>query len=297
MPYRPRKSAAQQFPKAAEKPQRRKIQSVERALEILEVLARSRGEVRLNDIARVLNLSASTCHHLISTLVQHGYAAQSVSSRSYFLGNKILELSGSRMRQFNLTDQVIGNLRELNERTGETVHLAVLQGTELVTLAVLDSRHPVRVVSGTTSKSNAIHATATGKAILAWLPEVEMDRILGLIGQVRFTPNTLTDRDALIEELRHVRRNQVAHDREEYQPGVHCIGAAIRNHTGAVIGAFSCSMPTMRASDHHLGAVERAVKTTARSISVVLGSADSSYAQHRDTDPIQRENPTHAHAG
>lgn len=256
---------------AGDKPQRRRIQSVERALAMLEVLAEAPGEVRLNDIANALGLNVSTCHHLLSTLVDHGYVAQSAHGRAYFLGNKILELSGSRMRQFNLADLVMDDLRELNESTGETVHLAVLQGGELVTLSVLDSRHAVRVVSGAVGKSNAIHATATGKAILAWLPELQMDRILSAKGLTRFTENTITDHDTLIEDLRHVRRNGFAHDREEFQPGVFCVGAAIRDHSGAVIGAFSCSMPTMRATPDHVRSVEQAVKSTARAVSKALG--------------------------
>ncbi|MES9875469.1 MAG: IclR family transcriptional regulator [Candidatus Sedimenticola sp. PURPLELP] len=272
MTFAPCKVAEEHTSISDEKPQRRRIQSVERALEILEVLAAAPGEVRLNQIADAMNLNVSTCHHLISTLVDRGYAAQSSQGRTYFLGNKILELSGSRMRQFNLADRVMDDLRGLNELTGETVHLAALQGSELVTLAVLDSRHPVRVVQGTAGKSNAIHATATGKAILAWLPEIEIDRILAMKGQTQFTDKTVTDRDELMAELRLVRRNGISYDDEEYQPGVFCVGAAIRDYSGATIGSFSCSMPTMRATKEHVGAVEEAVRNTARAMSKAMGT-------------------------
>jgi IclR family acetate operon transcriptional repressor len=252
---------------------KRKIQSVERALAMLELLAEARGPRRLGDIAKTLGLNVSTCHHLLGTLLEHGYVAQSAQGRTYFLGNKILELSGSRMRQFNLADVVMDDLRALNESTGETVHLAVLQGDELVTLAVLDSHHAVRVVSGPGGKSNAIHATATGKAILAWLPETEIDRIVARRGLTKFTDNTITDYDALMDDMRHVRRNGFAVDNEEFQPGVICTGAAIRDYTGAVIGSFSCSMPTMRADKERIKAVQKAVRETAKNISKTLGGA------------------------
>ncbi len=254
------------------KPQRKRIQSVERALGILEVLAKSNGEIRLNAIAKALDLNVSTCHHLLSTLVENGYAAQSTHGQTYYLGGKILELYGSRMRQFNLTDLVMSDLRNLNEETGEAVHLSVLQGDRLVTLAVLDSRFPVRVVSGGVGESDPIHATATGKAILAWLPEIEMDRILSVKGFAKFTENTVTEHDILVDQLRLIRRKGIAYDHEEFQPGVCCVGAAIRDHFGAVIGAFSCSMPASRANNEHIRIVEESVKKAARAMMKSLGN-------------------------
>jgi IclR family acetate operon transcriptional repressor len=257
-----------------DKPQRKRIQSVERALGILEVLAASNGEIRLNAIAKALDLNVSTCHHLLSTLVDNGYAAQSTHGQTYYLGGKILELYGSRMRQFNLTDLVMSDLRNLNEETGEAVHLSVLQGDRLVTLAVLDSRFPVRVVTGGVGESAPIHATATGKAILAWLPEVEMDRILSVKGLTQFTENTVTEHARLVDQLRLIRRKGIAYDQEEFQHSVFCVGAAIRDHFGAVIGAFSCSMPALRAQDEHLKNVEESVKKTARALMKILGNAN-----------------------
>lgn len=250
-------------------PARRRIQSVERALRLLELLAK--GDLRLNAISKALNLNVSTCHHLLSTLLEHGYVAQSAHDRSYFLGNKVSELSRSRMRQFNIAEIAMNGLRALNERTGETVHLAVMQGDELITLAVLDSHHAVRVVTAPGGKSDAAHATATGKAILAWLPEQEIERIIERRGLTPFTGKTIVNRHDLLENLRHVRRNGFSVDNEEYQPGVVCIGAAIRDHAGAVIGAFSCSMPSMRANKKHLNAIENDVRATARILSDAVG--------------------------
>lgn len=256
-------------PENAPQQPKRKIQSVERALRLLELLAD--GNLRLNAISKALDLNVSTCHHLLGTLLERGYVAQSAQDRSYFLGNRINELSRSRMRQFNIAEVAMTGLRELNESTGETVHLAVMQGEELITLAVLDSHHAVRVVSGPGGRSGATHATATGKAILAWLPEQEIERIIERHGLTRFTDKTIVDRRDLLENLRHVRRNGFSVDNEEYQPGVVCIGAAIRDHAGAVIGAFSCSMPRMRATRQHLNTVENDVKATARILSDAVG--------------------------
>ena len=260
---------------------KRKVQSVERALNLLELLAESPGGARLNDISRRLGLNISTCHHLLSTLMDRGYVAQSGKDRAYHLGGRISELSGARLSQFDLASLAMPLLREFNQRTGETVHLAALRGDELVTLAMLDSRHAVRVVSGPGGKSEALHATATGKAILAWLPESETDRILARTGLTAFTDETITDREQLNEALRLVRRNGYSMDREEFQPGVVCIGAAIRDAAGAVVGSFSCSLPTMRAGRDHLREVEADVKATARALSQLLeGNASAADQSH-----------------
>ena len=97
--------------------------------------------------------------------------------------------------------------------------------------------------AGFGGNANAAHATATGKAILAWLPPTELDRIVADKGLTAFTPNTITDIEKLGEELRLVRRNGYAIDREEFRPGVICLGAAIRDHAGAVVGSISVSSP------------------------------------------------------
>jgi IclR family acetate operon transcriptional repressor len=107
--------------------------------------------------------------------------------------------------------------------------------------------------------------------MLAWLPEGEIKRVLAH-GMTRYTANTITEWPALIEELRHVRRNGYSMDREEYQPGVICVGAAIRDHNGAVVGAISASTPAMRASDEHLALVREQVTGAVRALSAELGA-------------------------
>ena len=251
---------------------RRTIQSVERALDALEVLGRAGTELSLSEIALQAGLNVATCHHLLSTLAKRGYVGQNPRGRTYFLGTKILELSSSRVRQFNLVDTVMPELRRLNQETRESVHLAVMQGHDLVTLAKLDSSHPIRVGTDAIGKSNAAHATATGKAILAWLPEPEIARVIAEKGLTRFTENTITEKAELIENLRLVRRNGFALDREEFQPGVTCVGAAIRDHMGAVIGSISCSMPEIRATEAQLAAAKSAVRRCATTLSEKLGT-------------------------
>jgi len=253
---------------------RRTIQSVERAIDILETLSMSGGEMRLNEIASSTGLNVSTCHHLLTTLFERGYVDQNPRRRTYHLGHKVLELSSSRLCQIDLLDLAILELRRLNVETGETVILAALQGQELVNLAKLDSTHAVRVDSGAIPKSNAAHAMATGKAILAWLPEQEVARLVGVKGLTEFTDKTITSLGDLMKNLSLVRRNGYALDMEEFQPGVVCIGSAIRDHSGVVAGAISCSLPTLRANEAHLTFLADQVRLSARNLSERLGARE-----------------------
>jgi IclR family acetate operon transcriptional repressor len=257
-------------PVLARSTERHSIQSVDRAVSLLEAIAEAGGECTLTQLSHRTRLNISTCHHLLSTLVARGYVAKVPVRRSYALGARILYLSNACLRQVDLPARAAPFIEKINERTGETVHLAVLQGDAMMKVAKRESRHPVRVDTGTLGKTDAAHATATGKAMLAWLPEDDMRRVLSH-GLTRFTPKTICEWPSLIEALRHVRRNGYAVDDEEYQPGVICIGAAIRDHNGAVVGAISASTPTMRANDEHLTLVREQVCTAVRALSAELG--------------------------
>lgn len=247
------------------------VQSVDRALTLLEGLARSTGGVPLTELAAGAGLNISTCHHLLATLIKWGYVAKA-PGRRYALGARGLHLGQAFLKQVDLPRRAQPFIERINDETGESVHLAVLQGDSIITLMKREGRHAVRVDTGSVGASDAAHATATGKAMLAWLPEHEIRRILSLSRMTAFTPNTITDADALIEQLRLVRRNGHAMDREEFQPGVVCVGAAIRDHLGAVVGAVSASTPTLRASDEHLGRMREAVMTAARALSAEFGA-------------------------
>ena len=262
---------------APPRPERHSIQSVDRAVRLLEAIAEAGGETTLTELSHRTKLNISTCHHLLSTLVNRGYVAKVPVRRSYALGARILYLSNACL-QVDLPARAAPFIAQINEKTGETVHLAVLQGDAMMKIAKRESRHPVRVDTGTLGKTDAPHATATGKAMLAWLPEDDMRRVLAH-GMARFTPKTITEWPDLLEALRHVRRNGYAMDDEEYQPGVICVGAAIRDHNGAVVGAISASTPTMRASEAHLTLVREEILSAVRALSAEMGGPGSQSAR------------------
>jgi len=257
-------------PSARANGDRHSIQSVDRALYLLETIADAGGEATLTELSNRTGLNISTCHHLLATLIQRGFAAKVPGRRLYALGSRIFFLSHVCL-QVDLPRRAQPYLEAINQATGETVHLAALQGDAVVTLAVRESRHAVRVDTGKTGKVEAPHATSVGKAILAWLPENEIARILGA-NMKRYTEHTITDLPALLESFRIVRRNGYAIDREEYLPGVTCIGAAIRDQAGTVIGAISASTPTMRANDAHVALMRDQICAATRALSAEFGA-------------------------
>jgi IclR family transcriptional regulator, acetate operon repressor len=275
-------------PVRAASAERGSVQSVDRALTLLEVLAQSTGGTALTDLAARSGLNISTCHHLLATLVKWGYVAK-VPARRYALGARGLYLGQAFLKQVDLPRRAQPFIERISEETGETVHLAVLQGDAIITLVRREGRHAVRVDTGALGASDAAHATATGKAMLAWLPEGEIRRILALRGMAAFTSATITNPDAFVREMQLVRRHGHALDREEFQPGVVCVGAAIRNHLGALIGAISASAPTQRATEEHLGRMRDGVMAAARALSTEFGERTGEVA-HADGAAVAQVN-------
>jgi IclR family acetate operon transcriptional repressor len=215
--------------------------------------------MQLGEIANATDLNVSTCHHLILTLMNRGYVAQHKRGQAYFIGTKIHELSSNRARQFSLADSAMPELRQLNMVTGENAHLAVLQGNDLVVLAQFESPQVVRVNLEAVNLTNSSHATAIGKSILAWLPDVEIERVVNQKGLVKYTPATIVDFDHLKENLRLVRRFGYAIDQEEFVVGVASVGTVLRDQAGTVLGSVSCTLPASRADTAHFDAVKKAV--------------------------------------
>jgi IclR family acetate operon transcriptional repressor len=235
---------------ASAKSDRHSIQSVDRALYLLETIAEAGGEATLTDLANRTGLNISTCHHLLATLIKRGFAAKVPGRRLYALGPRILDLSHACL-QVDLPRRAQPYLEKVNRVTGA-----------------------IRVDTGKVGKVEAPHATSVGKAMMAWLPEDEIHRILA-DGMKRYTEHTITEFPAFIEALRIVRRNGYALDREEFLPGVICVGAAIRDQAGTVIGAISASTPSMRATDDHIALMRDEICAATRALSAEFGEPGS----------------------
>ncbi len=266
-------------------PAQQSIRSVRRAVSLVNAIANAGGEASLTELSARTGLHVSTCHHLLKTLVECGLAAQVPGKRLYALGTRFIEL-GHACLNSDLPRRAQPHIDAISDATGETVHLAALQGNAIVTVAIREARHAIRVDAGGVGKVEAPHATSIGKAILAWLPENEIKRVLAG-GMLRFTEHTITTLPELLEALRHVRREGIALDMEEFLPSVICIGAPIRDRAGAVIGAVSASMPKMRATDEHMNITRVAILSATRALSEDYGASHEARSDQQTSITIQ----------
>lgn len=249
----------------------RMIQSVARAVSILEHLAAHRSGDGLTSISRGVQLSKSTTHSLISTMEQLGYVQQDQTTGRYSLGLKLFELGQAMHASMDLRTIAMPYLHALAKKYEETVHLAVLSKGEVVYIDKVDSPRSIRITSQIGGR-NPAHCTGVGKILLAGLPEAEIGKAIGGRKLQKFTPNTIADLDKLRLHLEKVRADGYAQDEEEIELGLSCVAAPIKNHRGAVIAAISLSGPTGRMANNGTRAELIAdVTDTAKMISTQFG--------------------------
>jgi IclR family acetate operon transcriptional repressor len=225
-----------------------RVQSLERALDLLEALADT-DEVGVSELAARTGLVPSTAHRLLGTLVSRGYAAQSPASGRYLLGYKLLELTnGLHDRLERLRTAARPHLEAIMERTGETTNLVVLEGRNAVYIESASGTRSVRLF---TEIGQAIpaHTSGSGKALLAWRAPADVEALLGEGPLPASTPRTLTTLGALQEDLAKIRRRGYATDDEEHELGVACVATPILDRGGLPLAAISVSGPTPRMSD------------------------------------------------
>ncbi len=224
------------------------VQSVMKAIDLLEALAAAGGELGLSELAADVSLPLPTIHRLIRTLVDRGLVRQ-LPNRRYALGAALIPLAEAARSMLSGWAEPV--LSHLVETLGETANLAVLDGDRATYVAQVPSHHSMRMFTEVGRKVDT-HSTGVGKALLAELGDEEVRRLLARTGMPAKTANTVTDPDVLIEELERIRRDGFTLDREEQEIGVFCIAVPLRR-TGM---AISVSGPPPRMSTD---LIERAV--------------------------------------
>jgi len=244
------------------------VQAVERAVQLLEVLARH--DAGISEMARETGLHKATVHRLIRTLEQAGLVQVTPDGTRYRLGLRLAEFGSQALARLDLREVALPHLRELRDETRLTVHLAVLDGTDVVYIEKVDSPANLRMASHVGAR-NPIYCTSLGKAILAALPETQAERLLERVAIVPRTAKTITDPARIREELAAVRRRGYSLDDEENEDGIRCVGAAVLGRDGQVVGAISVSGPAFSVPDPRVSELGCAVAGTALRISRGMG--------------------------
>lgn len=219
---------------------RASVQSLARALELLERLADTGGEASISQLAASSGLPVPTIHRLLRSLLRGGYVRQE-PSRRYSLGARLIRLGEVAGRALGTNFKP--HLVALAEATGETSNMAILDGDEVVYVAQAPSRHSMRMFTEVGRRVHA-HSTGVGKALLSRLSDGEILAIAARTGMPKQTPNTITDSAVLLEQLGQVRLRGYAIDDEEQEVGVRCI--AVAAPLGTLIVAVSVSGPRAR---------------------------------------------------
>jgi len=176
----------------------------------------------------------------------------------------------AKLRQIDLVKEANPYIRELANKCNETVHLGVLENTNVLYLAKEESSQTIRMISYVGKKS-PLHCTGLGKVLLSYLPSKDRKKILDAIELPRFTENTITNKKKLEEELERIEKEGVALDREENEKDVRCIAAPIRNYQGKVVAAVSISSPSYRIKEENQNHLKEELVTTCQKISSRLG--------------------------
>ena len=250
-------------------------QSLERGLAILSAFAPDRPALGISELAHELAHTRSTTHRYVATLATLGYLQQDDSTRKYRLGPRVLDLGFSVLGSLELREIAAPHLRRLTDITGHTSNLAIRDDTDVILIDRVRGRpgryHHLEFSLHVGSRLPS-YCSATGKALLAFLPPPDLDQLLDRIDLIQRGPRTLTSKTALKAELERVRRTGVAVNDEELESALRSIAVPVRSRSGEVIAAVNIAIPwspvtmTELVSQHGPTLQETAHQITARVI-------------------------------
>jgi DNA-binding IclR family transcriptional regulator len=246
-----------------------RIQSVSRALRILDTLTQHPQGLGVVDIAKQLHLNVSTTHHLVNTLADANYVSQ-LDSGHYRLGHAVSRLYGGYRLTQEPEARLTSLLYQLVAAIQETGYLAGWQDDDVVIQSIAEGSQQLRVGGLQVGFRGHAHARAAGKALLAYLTPAELEAYLAAHPMDRLTTHTLAAAPALKANLRQVIRQGYALDEEEFSDGISCVAAPIFSGEGKVVAAYSISAPAWRLHQNFKPLVA-AVQKAAKEASVALG--------------------------
>lgn len=215
------------------------IQSLERAIDILELLSVNPNGIQVKDISSKLDLNKSTVSRMLSTLVIRGYALKK-NDGSYKLGLKIVDISSMYLNNLQLKTESLPFLDFLRNKTNLIIHLGAYNDEELIYLEKITSFTNLRMYSQIGKKA-MLHSTGLGKAVLSTMTDREVENILSTKKLEKLTSNTMTDIKDILRDVRVIRERGYAIDDEENECGMKCVASPIFDYRGTVIGAISAT--------------------------------------------------------
>jgi IclR family transcriptional regulator, acetate operon repressor len=247
---------------------------VGKVLRILELLDRSPGGLQLKDVSRLAGLNKSTAHRFLKHLEGEEYLFRDTSG-AYMVGPRLVRFGNGVAYQAMLSRMSRPVVEQLWRSTGETVNIAILAGTEILYVDVMESLHTFRLVSQIGSR-RPLSCTALGKAMLAAMSAEQRESLIPTLRFESSTPRSITTVAKLRKDLAQIAHLGYALDDEEAVSGARCVGAAILDANGKVAGGISISGPTTRINKTNLASIAKNVTQAALEISTRLGFSKNS---------------------
>jgi IclR family KDG regulon transcriptional repressor len=248
------------------------IKSAQRVLDILEALAGAgSGALSPVELGKQLGVPRSSLHGLLRVLVGRGYVELESDARTCRLGSRLLGLGSSYLAGLDLHEAAKAVMAVVARLTAETITLDVARGASMITIALEDGRHPIRVVTRI-GWPFALYATASGKVVLASLSDKALEALFPEPNLPPITANTIPTVDRLRDELATVRQSGVAYAHGEINEGVEAVAVPIIDHNGQVVAALDALIPLSRAQPDHLWRVERVLRAGAGLVSARMGA-------------------------
>jgi len=221
------------------------LQTIQKAGELLTLFDREHSEWGVREVAAKLKIAKSSAYDLMSSLAKLGFLNKTEDNR-YRLGWRLVTLSETLLATTELRKEAHPIMEDLAAQYQETIHLAVLDDTQAVYVDKLEGRQAVRVELTSLGARLYAHCSALGKVLLAFQEEDEVKRIIATAGLPKFTENTITNEEDLLQNLVKIRKQGFAYDLEEILPDLCCVAAPIYDYSGNVIAAISMSIPAFR---------------------------------------------------
>lgn len=246
-----------------------RVQSIDRAVAVLECFSENKREIKLSEISDMLNINKSTVHGILNTLKYHGFIEQDESTKKYRLGIRFIEYGEIVTNSINIGNIAYPIIERVSEKIEETVHIAMLDGHDVVYVEKKECNKSIKISTKIGVRIPA-YVTADGKIILSYLKK---DKVKEYIPEnmKKLTPNTITDKHELLEILCEIRNRGYATDNEEVIEGVVCVAAPIFDHRGDVRYSMSATGPRGRMAEDKIKEYIDVVKEAANEISHRIG--------------------------
>ena len=248
-----------------------RVNAVHRGLQVLELLAGQRKGWSTSEISRRLKIPKSTASYLLHTLLARGYLHREEEGL-YRLSMKLLALGSLAQHGVEVREVGLPILRRLVAETGITGHLAVLEGGEAIYIERVPAPGFIQIDTWV-GRRMPLHSTSSGKVLLAFLPEEQVEALVQSTGLPRFTPKTIVALPRLKQELRKIRESGFALDDEENTPGVRCLAAPILDRSGRGTAALSLTGPVQQITGDQLSRIVEKVKEAARQMTRAMGGS------------------------